>query len=157
MFLSMTKDHHIFLVIELSIIVFIIIFNSLSTFQRNKIWKEGVTLWPDVVKKSPQKARPRNYLGIAYKAKGNLKAAVKEFKMALKLDPMYTNAYVNLGVSYFDLGKVDKSIIAFKHAIRFAPNHADAHYNLGIAYGEKGMIKEAFSEMRKAKELGAKF
>ena len=140
----MTKDYHIFWVIELSIFVFIIIFNSLGTFRRNKIWKEGATLWPDVVKKSLKKARPHNYLGLAYKEKGDLGAAVKEYKMALKLDPMYTNAYVNLGVSYFELGKVDESITAFKHAIRFAPNHADAHYNLGIAYGEKGMIKEAF-------------
>jgi len=153
----MTKDHHIFLVIELSIFVFIIVFNSLGTFQRNKIWKEGAALWPDVVKKSPQKARPRNYLGLAYKEKGNLEAAVKEYKMALKLDPMYANAQSNLGICYFDLGLVDEAIAEFKKAIRIKPNHANAHYNLGIAYGEKGMIKEAFSEMRKAKKLGKKF
>ncbi len=153
----MTKSYNISWIIELSIFVFIIVFNSLSTFQRNKIWEEGATLWPDVVKKSPQKPRPRNYLGLAYKEKDNLEAAVKEYKMALKLDPMYANAQSNLGICYFDLGLVDEAIVEFKKAIRIKPNHANAHYNLGIAYGEKGMIKEAFSEMRKAKKLGKKF
>ena len=153
----MIKDRHIFWLLELSIFLFIIVFNSLGTFRRNRIWKEGASLWTDVVKKSPQKARPRNYLGLAFKEKGDLQAAVKRYKMALKLNPMYANVYSNLGICYFDLKMVDEAIAEFKKAISIRPNHADAHYNLGIAYGEKGMNKEAFSEMRKAKELGAKF
>jgi tetratricopeptide (TPR) repeat protein len=161
---------------RMEIVIFIslaLIYGS-ATYQRNSTWKDDLTLWSDNVKKSPGKARPYNYLGLAYhkkKLEDKAKArpynylglayhkkkledkAIEQFKKSISLSPFYANAHVNLGVSYFETGHTDKAIGQFKHAIQIKPKHADAHYNLGIAYGEKGMIEEAYSEMRKGMKL----
>jgi tetratricopeptide (TPR) repeat protein len=140
---------------QMEIVIFIslaLIYGS-ATYQRNSTWKDDLTLWSDIVKKSPDKARPYNYLGLAYHKKKLEDKAIEQFKKSISLSPFYANAHVNLGVSYFETGHTDKAIGQFKHAIQIKPKHADAHYNLGIAYGEKGMIEEAYSEMRKGMKL----
>jgi hypothetical protein len=123
------------------------------TYSRNNVWNDRVTLWQDVVNKSPEKARGYNYLGIAHYEKKNLDSAIKFYKKAVSLNPSYTNAYSNLGVAYFENGQIDESIKAFRNAIKLNPSHADAHFNLGLAYGEKGLMKQAIIEMRKGEML----
>jgi tetratricopeptide (TPR) repeat protein len=140
---------------RMEIVIFIslaLIYGS-ATYQRNSTWKDDLTLWSDIVKKSPGKARPYNYLGLAYHKKKLEDKAIEQFKKSISLSPLYANAHVNLGVSYFETGHTDKAIGKFKQAIQIKPRHADAHYNLGIAYGEKGMMEEAYSEMRKGMKL----
>ena len=153
----MADNHDIFLILEIAVFFIVLFLFAAGTLQRNKVWKNYYTLWTDVVNKSPDKARPHNYLGLAYKERNNLESAIEEYRIALDLNPFYANAHSNLGICYFEKGLINEAISEFKHAIRINPRHKNARYNLGIAYGEKGMIKEAFKEMRKAKELGAKF
>ena len=139
--------------IELSVIIGLLLFYASSTYKRNFIWKDNLSLWTDVVNKSPAKARPRNYLGLAYFENSLIDKAIIQYKQCISLNPFYSNAYSNLGVAYFKKGLVDRAITYFKYAIKISPDHADAHYNLGIAYGEKGLTDEAYSEMRKGMEL----
>ncbi|MCK5505565.1 MAG: tetratricopeptide repeat protein, partial [Thermodesulfovibrionia bacterium] len=123
---------------RMEIVIFIslaLIYGS-ATYQRNSTWKDDLTLWSDIVKKSPNKARPYNYLGLAYHKDKLEDKAIAQFKKSISLSPFYANAYVNLGVSYFETGHTDRAIGQYKHAIQIKPKHADAHYNLGIAYGE---------------------
>ena len=130
----------------------VLIFTGL-TYSRNNVWNDRVTLWQDVVNKSPEKARGYNYLGIAHYEKKNLDSAIKFYKKAVSLNPSYTNAYSNLGIAYFENGQIDESIKEFRNAIKLNPLHADAHFNLGLAYGEKGLMKQAIIEMRKGEML----
>ncbi|MBI5893435.1 MAG: hypothetical protein HZB79_07280 [Deltaproteobacteria bacterium] len=60
------------------VIVFITLLFSISitTYFRNIIWNDELTLWEDVVKKSPEKARGHSDLGLAY-YKGQLNDAIK--------------------------------------------------------------------------------
>jgi tetratricopeptide (TPR) repeat protein len=119
------------------------------TYARNNVWSDRLSLWQDVVSKSPGKARGYNYLGIAHYEKGNLDSAIEAYKKSVSLNPSYANAYSNLGIAHFENGQIDEAINAFRNAIRVNPMHADAHYNLGLAYGEKGMMREAIIEMNK--------
>ncbi len=139
--------------IETAVVIVLVIIYGWAAGQRNSLWKDKVLFWSDVVKKSPGKARPYNYLGLTYHRKGLEDEAISSFKKSISLNPYYANAHVNLGVSYFETGHTDKAIGQFKHAIQIKHKHADAHYNLGIAYGEKGMMEEAYSEMRKGMKL----
>ncbi|MEE9613495.1 MAG: hypothetical protein V3W31_00895, partial [Thermodesulfobacteriota bacterium] len=43
---------------------------SYASYRRNGVWKDSVTLWTDVVGKSPDKARGHNNLGRAYQLAG---------------------------------------------------------------------------------------
>jgi tetratricopeptide (TPR) repeat protein len=58
-----------------------------ATYARNRVWGDEVTLWQDVVKKSPRKARGDNNLGNAYRSLGNFDEAIKQYQFALQLDP----------------------------------------------------------------------
>ncbi|MFZ6016215.1 MAG: tetratricopeptide repeat protein [Nitrospirota bacterium] len=139
--------------IELAVIIVMILTYGWATHQRNLVWKDDISLWSDVVKKSPAKARVHNYLGLAYHKIGDMDNAILQHKKSLSLNPFYADAHNNIGIFYFDKGLVDKAITHFKHAIEINPAHADAHYNLGVAYGEKGLNELAYEEMRKGIEL----
>jgi tetratricopeptide (TPR) repeat protein len=139
--------------IESVVLIIMILIYGWATYQRNFVWRGDLSLWSDIVKKSPFKARAYNYMGLAYDKAGDLDNAVLQYKKSLSLNPLYADAHNNIGVAYFDMGLVDKAITHFKHAIEINPFHADAHYNLGVAYGDKGAINNAYEEMRKGIEL----
>jgi tetratricopeptide (TPR) repeat protein len=71
-----------------------------STYQRNLIYRDEISLWSDTVKKSPGKARPHNNLGHAYAMQGDWSRATEEFRLAVKLDPDYALAQKNLREAY---------------------------------------------------------
>ncbi|MBC2695977.1 MAG: tetratricopeptide repeat protein [Desulfobacteraceae bacterium] len=141
--------------IESVVLVSLVLLFTGATYQRNFAWKDNLSLWSDVVKKSPGKARAHDYMGIAKYKSRLINDAVKHHQLAINIDPAYPYPYVNLGICYFDKGNVDSAITQFKHAIQLSPRNADAHYNLGIAYGSKGLYDMAFKEMRIARMLGS--
>lgn len=66
------------------------------TVMRNQVFQNEISLWEDTVAKSPAKARAHNNLGYAYKLAGRKDEAIREFGVALKLDPDYYKARNNL-------------------------------------------------------------
>ena len=141
--------------IELAVLMGFVMVFGIVAHQRNFVWKDDFSLWSDAVKKSPNKARPHDYMGIAKYKSGLINDAIKHYKLAINIAPEYPYPYVNLGICYFDKGDVDSAITQFRRAIRLSPSNADAHYNLGIAYGGKGLYQEAFREIKIAKALSS--
>ena len=80
------------------LVLFLFALFSVFTYQRNHVWKDEVTLWSDVVEKSPNKARPRTALGLAFQHEGEWKRAMEEYQIATLLDPLYGKAGNNRGV-----------------------------------------------------------
>ena len=73
---------------------------SVSTYQRNLLYRDAVALWTDTVNKSPLKARPHNNLGHSYAVSGDWDRAIDEFRIAARLDPDYALAQKNLRNAY---------------------------------------------------------
>jgi tetratricopeptide (TPR) repeat protein len=63
---------------------------------------------------------------------GKIQEAIKEFKLALKLDPGNENVHNSLGVCYGLQSHYDSAIAEFKKAIAIAPGEYMALYNLGL-------------------------
>lgn len=139
--------------IEFAVVLIVLLMYGLTAHQRNFIWNNDISLWTDVVKKSPFKARAHNNLGLAYHKKGDLDTAIMHYKNGLKINPFSANLHNDIGISYYDKGLKEDAILHFKHAIEINPLHDNAHYNLGIAYGEKGMLDRAYEEMRISMDL----
>lgn len=123
---------------------------AVAAHSRNGVWNDPVRFWQDVVDKSPGKARPHNYLGLALYEQGDLENAIIHYRAAAALLPRYANAYSNLGKAYFESGDADRAIWAFQQALAVNPGHSQARYNLGLAYGKKGLKKLAYEEMKKS-------
>jgi Tfp pilus assembly protein PilF len=49
-------------------------------------------------------AEVRNNYGIALIGKGNIEEAMRQFSMAILIDPLYANVYINLGKVYLMQG-----------------------------------------------------
>src|SRR6266545_310406 len=125
-----------------------------AAYVRNLVWKDDFILWSDVVAKSPQKGRPHFQVGLAYKLKGQIDDAMREYREAIRLDPAYAPAHNNLGNAHKKKGELDDAIREYREAIRVAPGYARAHYNLGVAYQARGRIDDAIREYREAMRLG---
>jgi protein O-mannosyl-transferase len=123
---------------------------SAATYERNKIWQSEITLWQDVIRKSPSKARGYYSLGIAYKEQGKWPEAMTNYQKALTLDPTDPDIHYNLGNADKALGRINESINEYHAAITLAPEYAEAHNNLGIVYEEQGNLDGAIREYQTA-------
>ena len=132
------------------VMVGIIITLSLFTFNRNKIWGDEFLFWSDVVKKSPNKARPHNDLGLAYFKKGNFDSALEHYNRAIDLDGAIEEAYNNRGVVYTKRRHDDLALVDFNKAISIRPRYADALNNRGVIYKRKGMFNRALKDYAEA-------
>ncbi len=135
------------------LILFLIAPLSYAAWQRNSIWKDGVTLWGDVVAKSPLKARGHYNLGLAYFRQGRIDDAIEGYKAAIRLKPDYDEAYNNLGLAYVRQGRIGEAIGEFRTALRLKPSLDEAHINLGLAYIRLGRLDEAIGVYREALRL----
>ncbi len=120
-----------------------------AAYKRNLVWQDDLTLWTDVVRKSPGKTRPHNNLGDIYFRLGRYDEAIAEFEKARGLKPD-VKTFFNLGTSYYKAGRYEEAEVELKTAIELRPDFADAHYNLASALRALGRMDEAISELEKA-------
>jgi len=100
--------------------VIVIVFFSILTIQRNKVWQEPLSLWSDSVSKSPNKSRPWNNLGFIYLQNNDYAEADSCFHRAITVNPSDFAALNNLGVSSFNQKKYIKALACFYRS--FAAN-----------------------------------
>ncbi len=145
--------------IELFVLIALISTYGWVTYQRNLIWKDEVTFWSDVVKKSPVKDRPYNNLGRAYLSNKAFLQAIPFLKDALRLNPYFPYAHFNLGIAYQGIGQYDEAITEYRKTLYDIrqPYFAEVHNNLGICYFVKGLTDEAIEEFKQAIETNPYF
>ncbi|MCJ7618424.1 MAG: hypothetical protein MUO43_18010 [Desulfobacterales bacterium] len=146
-------------IIEIIVILIILANYSFATYQRNFIWKNDLSLWTDVVEKSPYKARPYNNLGRAYLGEKRFFQAIPHLKTALGLNPYFSYAHYNLGIAYQGICQYDNAIAEYKKALYSTrqPYFTELHNNLGVCYFNKGWIDMAVEEFRGAININPEF
>jgi tetratricopeptide (TPR) repeat protein len=132
-------------VITVMLAVVIIVFTG-ATYARNTVWKDELTLWLDVVSKSPNKVESLNNLAVAYASQGLYDKAVEHYLLAVKLEPYNTMAYFNLANSYASQGLSDQAIKQYLLALRLKPDYPEAHHNLGNVYASEGLLDQAIKQ-----------
>jgi len=136
----------------------LILLLAVATYQRNEVWSDSATLWKDVVKKSPKKARGYNNLGEALSDAGRPNEAIESFLHAITIRPDFLEAYNNLGAAMSDVGRPDEAIGALLQAISIKPDHPEAYYNLGRTYLiHTNRTGEAIQMLTKAIELNSDY
>lgn len=130
---------------------------ALSTYSRNSMWLNELTIWKDVVKKSPLRARGHYNLGTELKNIGAIEEAVKEYEIAIQVrgwDPILWN---NIGVIFFEMGLTDRAKEFILKSIRLHSADeielAKAHNNLASIYYKEGRFDEAIMEQKIAVKI----
>ncbi len=125
----------------LILVVLVLITGALCflTFQRALIWKDGLSLWEDVIKKYPEAALAYYNRGDEYFLRlHDYDRAYADFSRAIEIDPTYTSAYINRGLIKYYRGKIEDSVKDFNQALKYDPKIGEAYGNRGNSYRALG-------------------
>jgi len=95
------------------------------------------------------------YLAIGYEDTGNIKGAIKAYKILKKLEPERPEILLNLGTLYLN-GEdqdLDEAKSNFKKAINLMPDDPTSYYNLACAHAIAGEPKDAVDMLEKVFKL----
>ncbi len=139
----------------LAVMVFLVL--PALTLKQIAIWKNSETLWRHVIglggRPAPEESVARNNLGLVLDARGEYGQAMREYELALRIDPFSHQTLNNLGVTLGKMGRFKESIVYFSEAIRLKPDYVEAHGNLGVALEGIGRTREAIDSYREALRL----
>ncbi len=141
----------------LGLLTLIIGINAVLAHQRNEVWLNDLTLWTDITKKSPNKARPFGTLGDYYLGQQAWDEALVNYNTAIKNNPEYAIALHNRASVYGKLGNQELSIADYSRAIEIDPNYILAYYNRGNTYSKLFRWDEAIADYTKAIALNQNF
>jgi tetratricopeptide (TPR) repeat protein len=126
------------------------------TYNQCSIWKDGLTLWNDVVNKSPSALAYSNR-GFAYATQHEYERAIADYHRAVELNPGYAPIYNNLGNAYSALGDAALALDNYNHAIAIDNRYAQAFGNRGIAYKMTGDLNRAIDDFSQAIRLAPRY
>ena len=129
----------------------LIVSNAALTYQRNKVWKNEITMWSDVILKSPNKARGYLNLGYAYGNEKQWDKAILNFNKVNQISPKkHAAAYYNLGIAYWTIEQKELAMDNYTTAIKVDSNYADAYYGRGVGYYYLNEYDKALADYSKA-------
>ncbi len=123
---------------------------SAGTVIRNAAWKNDITMFRDVVSKSPGSPHPHFYLGISYLQAGDYENAIDQLQTALGMGYRTGDVtiYYSLGVAFFNRHMMDKALEYLATAERIDPAFAETHFYLGMVYGNMRRIDLSIEQFR---------
>ena len=137
--------------------IILVLFASMAS-DRCKVWKNGETLWTDVLEKYPEgNAVAYSNHGLICEDSGQLENALADYSKAIEINPKYTKAYYNLGNVNVKLSHLDKAIVNYTKAIEIRPKFVQAYFNRGLAYGNLGRFDKALDDFNRVIEIDPGF
>jgi len=97
--------------------------------------EKSIKQYNELIDRYGRKAIIFNNLATAYDLNEDNENAIKHYKIALELEPDYTDAMINLGKIYTNSNAFLQAETILTKAIQINPNLVDAHQNLGRLYG----------------------
>ena len=79
--------------------------------------------------------------------------AISHFKLAIKNDPNYLEAFNNLGMTYIQIGEAKKAIQIYASAVTKGAHFTDLHNNYGLSLLVAGNFKDAMAAIQRALKI----
>ena len=119
------------------------------TFIRSAVWANELSLWTDVVEKSPGKLRPRIQLARALPRD----AALGQLDLAARINPGSSLVPAEKGRVQLQSGRPDLAIAEFGRAVALEPRNPQLWSNLGGALELTGQTPAAWRAFQRALNL----
>ncbi|HSO86203.1 MAG TPA: tetratricopeptide repeat protein, partial [Draconibacterium sp.] len=139
------------IIIYSTIAIYLLIISAI-TLTQIKTWKNGETLWTNVIEKQPGSVIAYNNLGQYYSNHNQPEKALNNYNISIQLLPDQAQIYNNRGKIFFDRGEFDKALEDYNKSLSIDPEYSDALANRGAVYGVKKQYEKAiedFSEVIK--------
>lgn len=121
-----------------------------ATFDRNRDYISGLTLWTDTVEKAPANGRAHAALGAALLEQAQLAPAIAALERAVALSPEFPETHNNLAMALVDVGRTREAVAHFTASLQLRPGVASTHYNFGNALLQLGRASEAIAQHQQA-------
>ncbi len=95
-------------------------------------------------------AKLHNNRGVELKRIGDLDAAIRDYDIAIKLNPDDLFAFNNRANAWRDKGNLDRAIADYSEAIRLDPDYAAAYVNRGLVHERKKQLDLARADFTAA-------
>lgn len=124
-----------------------------GTLSRVAVWKDGVSLWTDAVRKLPDYEQPRQNLASALMELGKEGEAQQVLREATELNPGDISSRIALAISLSNQGRMEEAEQELREAVRWSPEHAAARAKLGSVLLKSNQFAEAEQHLREAVRL----
>jgi len=124
-----------------------------ATYERNKIWKNGETLFTDTQSKYPNRGENWYELGLSRQLKMDFTTAKIDFSKAIQLAPYISDAYFQLGIIEGNNRNLDTAIMYFNDVLVLDSNNSDAYFDLAQIKNEKMDFLGAINEYNQTLKL----
>ncbi len=124
-----------------------------TSLERNSDYRSELAIWQDTAARRPENSRAHGNLADGLMNAGQTAAALKEYAIALRLNPWDAVANNNYGMALSALGRGEEAIGCFERAVRIKPRYAHAHFNLANALVRAGRQDDAAGQYTEALRL----
>ncbi len=135
----------------------VLLFFSLLSFQRIKVWKNSETLWTDVINKYPRSDVAFDNRGVYYRSIKQNDKAMQDYNKVIEINPQYPLTYNNRGNIYFDQMKDDLALTDYNKALELDPDNVKALTNRAIIHVRGKRYDDALRDFDRAIELDPTF
>ncbi len=114
---------------------------SCTTYQRNTVWRDGMSLWTDVIEKYPDSTYSGYYeRGRIEQANKDIESALRDYDRAIHNNPRDYKAFINRGIIKQERGLIDSALSDYNTAISINP-----YYN--IVYNNRGALRRIKNDL----------
>ena len=174
LFRQIDKNHRKALSTKIFMGIYVLFLTVLS-FNRCKVWQNSMTLWDDTIEKSPKAVVAWNNRGSTKDRLKDHKGAIEDFTKAIIYKPDYKHAFYNRGMARKELAKEtgDTSLFRpaladFDKALSFDEQFVEAYHsravttenyadNIRDAGKRKKLLLKALKDYDKALELNPEY
>ncbi len=100
---------------------------------------------------------PWYYKGMIYESMEEFPLAIRYYRRAVEINPLFAQAHNNLGYCYKEMHFYTYAVVEYRKAIELMPDRAGYYYNLGNALTHLERIDEAYLAYKRALELDPTF
>jgi len=145
--------------LTLGIFITVLLLLCYKTVDRNRDWKNNLSLLSQDVLTADRSAKAHWALGATYRLNAanfasipqklrNLKLAKSEFEQAVILYPDYADAHYDLGVTLNLMGNVAMALESYGKCLALDPENTNAWNNLGVIHLDRNDFRAALSSFQ---------
>jgi Tfp pilus assembly protein PilF len=126
---------------------------TVATIKRNEVWRDGGTLWRDVMRKDPTNPRAYMNLGVHLQRNGEYKQAEELIEKAVRMTPTDPSAFMLRALFSMEIGRSAAALEDLNRAIDLDGKALHAYYYRGELYRKMGDHEKALADYHSALKL----
>ena len=124
-----------------------------TTWQQNKIWQNGETLWTHAINYDARALTPWTNRADYYQDTKQLNLALKDYEKALTIDPEKGTLYNSWGKTLFDMGQIPQALEKYNAGIAKPKPFGEIYINRGVAHAAQRNFPQALKDIDKGLAL----